>query len=414
MTRRLPLASARAALAAHVRPLDRESRPVYAVWELTLRCDLACRHCGSRAGRPREDELGTEASIELVRALADLGVQEITLIGGEAYLRDDWLDVVAAIRSHQMRCSIVTGGRGMDRALARRAKEAGLDGAAVSLDGLEAAHDSVRGLDGSWARAVAAARHLRGAGIPISFNTQVNRRTVADLPALLDVIVASGAHAWQLALTVPMGRAVDDPSFLLQPYELDHVYPTLAALAVQARDRGVRLVRGNNLGYFGPHEVDFEADPSAKNACGCGAGRDVIGIEADGSIKGCPSLATRAWAGGSVRDAALVDLWERAEPLRRLRDPRAGTSRGFCASCYYASECGGGCTWMAHSLFGVAGDNPYCHHRVLELKARGLRERVERVAPAPGLPFDRAEHRLVVEPWDTAEDVGTGSRAGLC
>lgn len=398
--RRLPVVDARPVeLADGARAVDRSSRPIYAVWELTLRCDLACKHCGSRAGHARADELSTAEALSMVGALDALGVRELTLIGGEAYLRADWLDVVAEARARGLRCSIVTGGRGVDAALAGRAAAAGLDGASISLDGLAPAHDAVRALEGSWDRAVAAAHHFDDAGIAVSFNTQVNRRTAGDLAALLDVVVECHAHSWQLALTVPMGRAADDPSLLLQPYELDSVYPALAALAVSARERGVRLVRGNNLGYFGPYEMDFEPDPSGKSACGCSAGRDVIGIEADGSIKGCPSLPTRDWVGGSVRGAPLVDLWERTAPLRRLREPRAAGARGFCATCYYAAECGGGCTWMAHALFGHPGDNPYCHHRVLELKARGLRERVERVGPAPGEPFDRAEHRLVLEPW---------------
>lgn len=53
---------------------------------------------------------------------------------------------------------------------------------------------------------------------------------------------------------------------------------------------------------------------------------------------------------------------------------------------------------MATALFGRPGNNPYCHHRALELARGGLRERVERTAPAPGLPFDRAAWTLVVEP----------------
>ena len=31
-------------------------RPYQVVWELTLACNMNCRHCGSRAGKPRPDE----------------------------------------------------------------------------------------------------------------------------------------------------------------------------------------------------------------------------------------------------------------------------------------------------------------------------------------------------------------------
>jgi len=39
----------------------------YAVWEITLKCNLACQHCGSRAGHTRSHELSTEEALDLVR-----------------------------------------------------------------------------------------------------------------------------------------------------------------------------------------------------------------------------------------------------------------------------------------------------------------------------------------------------------
>jgi hypothetical protein len=60
---------------------------------------------------------------------------------------------------------------------------------------------------------------------------------------------------------------------------------------------------------------------------------------------------------------------------------------------------------MTHSLFGTAGNNPFCHHRALELRGRGLRERVVPSAPAPGLPFDHGTHTLIIEALD-----GSGAR----
>src|SRR5690606_29946956 len=69
-------------------------RPIYCVWEITLACDLACRHCGSRAGKARPSELSTEEALSLADQLIELGIREVTLIGGEAYLRPDWLQLV--------------------------------------------------------------------------------------------------------------------------------------------------------------------------------------------------------------------------------------------------------------------------------------------------------------------------------
>jgi MoaA/NifB/PqqE/SkfB family radical SAM enzyme len=86
---------------------------------------------------------------------------------------------------------------------------------------------------------------------------------------------------------------------------------------------GVDLVAGNNVGYFGPYERILRGRTRRGYSCGCGAGRTTIGVEADGTIKGCPSLATREWAGGNIRDESLRDIWERATPLRYTRDRTA-------------------------------------------------------------------------------------------
>jgi MoaA/NifB/PqqE/SkfB family radical SAM enzyme len=51
-------------------------------------------------------------------------VAEITLVGGEVYLRVDWLTIVAAIRRRGMDCTMVTGGRGLTAERARAAKDA--------------------------------------------------------------------------------------------------------------------------------------------------------------------------------------------------------------------------------------------------------------------------------------------------
>jgi hypothetical protein len=54
-------------------------------------------------------------------------------------------------------------------------------------------------------------------------------------------------------------------------------------------------------------------------------------------------------------------------------------------------------------LLGRPGNNPYCHHRALELTREGKRERVVRAAPAPGEPFDYGRFEIVEEPWPEDE-----------
>lgn len=413
-TRKLPFAplaepaKRKLPLAESARPAD-TVRPLYCVWELTLACDLACRHCGSRAGKPRPDELTTAECLDLVRQLAELGVKEVSLIGGEAYLRDDWFDIVAAIARAGMLTNLTTGGRGMTAERAQAASRAGLRDASVSIDGLEATHDRLRGVHGSFRAALEAMDQLRAAGVRVNNNTQVNRLTMPELPALQETLLAHGSNGWQLHLTVPMGRAADEPEVLLQPHDLLDLFPMIPALKARADEAGMLLWRGNSLGYFGPYETLLVGWMPDGHSTGCGAGQSVLGIEADGTVKGCPSLITERWASGNLRDASLRDIWERGGPIRYTRDRQVGDLWGYCRSCYYADTCRAGCTWMSDSLLGRPGNNPYCHHRALELRRAGKRERIERAQDAPGKPFDAGLFRLILEDWPDSAPARTGA-----
>lgn len=382
-------------------------RTSYAVWEITLKCNLACSHCGSRAGQARSHELSTEEALDLVRQLAEVGIKEVTLIGGEAFLRPDWLEIATAINQADMRCTLTTGGYGITLETARKMKQAGIATVSVSVDGLEATHDRLRGRQGSWKYAFQTMGHLRQVGIPFGCNTQINRLTAPEVPRLYEHIREAGAKAWQIQLTVPMGNAADQAEILLQPYELLDLYPMLATVAQRAYQEGVQVQPGNNIGYYGPYERLLRGrgkDDEWTFWQGCAAGLSTLGIEADGAIKGCPSLPTAAYTGGNIRERSLHDIVASAEELRF--NLGAGTPEGtahlwgFCKTCEFAELCRGGCTWTSHVFFNRRGNNPYCHHRALTQAQRGKRERVIPKVEAPGRPFDHGEFELIEEPID--------------
>lgn len=385
-----------------VRDIDRAQRPNYAVWEITLACDLACRHCGSRAGRARPDELSTEQCFDLVDQMATLGVREVSLIGGEAYLREDWLSIVRRIRERGMMCQITTGARGLTEDVIRAAKDAGLQSVSISVDGFESVHDALRGVRGSFAAVKSAFAALkRVGGVRITANTQINRLNLREIEPLFAWLIEEGAVAWQVQLTAAMGRAADEDNILLQPYQVLETHPMLVRAKRFGSQRGVRMWPGNNIGYFGPYEHVLRGDWAGGHRGTCGAGRSTLGIEANGDIKGCPSLPTSDYVGGNIRDHALKEIWLRAPELRLSRDMTKDKLSGFCATCYYADDCRGGCHWTSHVLLGYPGDNPYCHHRAVELLDRNERERVRVKTPAPGEPFDYATYVIDREPWPT-------------
>lgn len=372
--------------------------PVHAVWELTLACDLKCHHCGSRAGKRRAKELTTAECLDLVRQLARMGTREVTLIGGEAYLRRDWLQIIREIRDQGMDCTMQSGGLNLTEDRIKGAVDAGLQALGISVDGLREVHDSLRGVKGSFDAAFKALHAAKKCGISSSVNTQITSLVIPQLRELMNLFIAAGARNWQVQLTVAMGRAADHPELLLQPYELLELMPLLAELFEEGADRGFLLLPGNNIGYFGPYESLWRGSGDDRVYwTSCNAGQNTLGIEADGTIKGCPSLPTSPYAGGNVRDRSLKHIWWQTDELSINRARATEELWGFCRSCYYAAGCKAGCTWTTHVLFGRAGNNPYCHHRALELSKQGLRERIAQVEKAPGTPFDHGRFELILE-----------------
>ncbi len=381
---------------------DAAAPPSHAVWEITLRCDLGCRHCGSRAGHAREQELSLPEALDLVDQMATLGLREVTLIGGEFYLREDWDRIAAAITARGMFCSIVTGARQMTPERVARAVAAGIGKISLSIDGLEATHDAIRGARGSWRSAVEAAGRIAGSGIDLSVNTQMNRLTMPELPGVAQLLASIGARSWMVILTAAMGRAADRGQLMLQPYHLLHLFPLLAEIKRDILDpSGIAFFPANNVGYFGPlaEQLRYGAD-SGFGWGGCDAGIASLGIESDGRLKGCPSLPSESYSMGNLRQESLASLWaQQARPVATQQD-----LWGFCAGCPHAAPCRGGCTWTSHVLFGRRGNNPYCHFRALHFAERGLAECLQPAAPAPGLPFDHGEYRLVERPLEEVLD----------
>lgn len=379
-------------------------KPVYVVWELTLRCDHACLHCGSRAGVERDSELSTDEALDVVKQLAEMGAREVVLIGGEAYLHDGFLIIAKALGAAGIAVAVTTGGRGITPALATQMKEVGITHVSVSIDGLEATHDWQRHRRGSYRDAMTALANLRDAGIPTASNININRKNRAELEALYDELRGE-IQSWQIQLTAPLGRAADRPDVLLQPYDLVELVPRIAALKQRARAEGIAITPGNNLGYFGPEETLLRSltAEDQDHWQGCQAGKFVLGIESNGDVKGCPSLQSAHYVGGNLRDASLEQVWQTPQ-LSFTRTRTVDDLWGFCRTCPFAKTCMAGCSFTSHAVFGRPGNNPYCHYRARDFAKRGLQERLVPATRAPGVPFDSGTFTIVEEPYGSSAE----------
>ena len=240
----------------------------------------------------------------------------------------------------------------------------------------------------------------------LATNTQINRLSMPELVALSDLLDELGSKAWQLQLTVPMGRAADRPQMLLQPFDLLELFPLLAWIKREKlTPRGIRAFPGNNIGYFSHYEEQLRfGGADGTHWGGCGGGTSCLGIEADGKIKACPSLPSDQYTGGYSRQRSVAEIIETTDELTHIGNRTEEDLWGFCRTCYYADICKAGCTWTAQVLMGRGGNNPYCIHRQLTYEADGKRERLLKVESAPGIPFDQGRFETVVEPHEPSDE----------
>jgi radical SAM protein with 4Fe4S-binding SPASM domain len=346
--------------------------PRVAVWELTLRCNLNCRHCGSKAGKARDDELSLPEALRLAEQLAELKCRYMTLSGGEPLLRRDWALIAEKLVDLGVTTGMISNGVNWSGEIAATAKTVGLESVAFSVDGFQEAHEYQRRVKGQWAKVLKAIDIAVGKGLRVSVVTTINNRNLHELEPLRELLREHGVRRWQVQFATPTGNMAENRSLVMDPKEVLYAVPLIARMC---RDNKLpKVYPGHDVGYFGEPEESLR-DPKATIPfwTGCSAGCSVIGIESNGNIKGCLSLPSvlnqeDAFIEGNIRNASLREIWYRKGAFKYNREFTLDQLGGFCRTCDYAEICRGGCTWSCYAETGFVRDNPYCYWRQLKLK----------------------------------------------
>jgi radical SAM protein with 4Fe4S-binding SPASM domain len=346
--------------------------PRIAVWELTLRCNLSCRHCGSRAGRARDDELTLAEALHLADELATMGCRFATLSGGEPLLRSDWPAIAERLIERGITVGLISNGILWTDACAKLAKTLGLETVAFSLDGFRESHEYQRRVPGQWQQVLDAIERCVKHGIRASVVTTVNKRNAGELVDLRKLLAERGVQRWQVQFATPTGNMADHRSLLMEPSDLLDVIPLIAAMCRD--DLLPRVYPGHDVGYYGEHEEALRSHAEPLPVwTGCSAGCSIVGIESNGNIKGCLSLPSAMngvdrFVEGNVRDSSLEAIWNGPSAFAYNREFTTDLLGGFCRTCDYAEVCRGGCTWTTFAEHGPVRDNPYCYYRQQQLK----------------------------------------------
>jgi MoaA/NifB/PqqE/SkfB family radical SAM enzyme len=92
-----------------------------AVWEITMGCNMRCKHCGSSCEETFPDELTTEEALNLCDDLGKLGFKHITLSGGEPTIRKDWNLIAERLNKNGIIPNLITNGWLIDENIIEKA-----------------------------------------------------------------------------------------------------------------------------------------------------------------------------------------------------------------------------------------------------------------------------------------------------
>lgn len=340
-------------------------KPITAVWEITMACNMRCMHCGSACAQALPDELTTDEALALCDQIGQLQMKWVTLSGGEPLTRKDWPLLAKRLNQNKVIPNLITNGWLLNENIIALMKESGIGTVAISLDGIRETHDAIR-CKGSFDKDIEAFKLLKRYGQYTGAITSINRTNIKELDAIKNILIGIGVDSWQLQICIPMGNMVNHRDELIDPEDVDAILDFCLKTAMEKK---IIVYPADCLGYYTEKEELIRAislgTPSFSPWTGCNAGRRGFGILHNGDILGCTSIRDRSYIEGNVRDKSLVEIWNDENAFKWMRKMTRNDLDGMCRGCEYGDVCLGGCPNTRLTMNGtMKSENPYCSFKV--------------------------------------------------
>ena len=272
-------------------------------------------------------------------------VFQVNFGGGEPFLRDDFLDLLAYCHARGITTCVSTNGTVLDDALVDRL----LDLAApvylqVSLDGARAeTNDAIRG-PGTFARILDGVESLVGRSYPdLSLNMVVTRLNAGEVGDF-DRLTRSYGAKTRLSRFRPSGAGCGAWEDLC--LTRDQLLELSAFLGHHPE-----ILTGDSF---------FSLTPNDRRTLGltvCGAARMTCAVAPDGGVYPCAFLCDPVFKAGDVTREPLSAIFRDAPVFARFREVEPEACRG----CDRFSVCHGGCPAVAYFLTrSIGSPDPEC------------------------------------------------------
>ncbi len=245
----------------------------------------------------------------------------VNITGGEPFLRDDLSEIIEVVQSKTDRIVVSTNGYHTDRVLelARRFPNLGFR---VSIEGLPAANDELRGLKDGFDHGMRTLLQLRHIGCrDIGFGITVSDRNADDLLELAELADSMG---FELATAVTHNSYYfhKDDNEIQDPERVASRFEELARKQIASNSPKKWFRAWFNMGLANKARGGSRALP-------CGMGSDMFFIDPFGVIRPCNGMAHEdGSAMGSLKESSFDEIWT-SDAAKSIRE-QVGTCTQEC------------------------------------------------------------------------------------
>ncbi|MEW6110446.1 MAG: radical SAM protein [Nitrospirota bacterium] len=286
----------------------------YLELQITDRCNLRCKHCYINTPlNPAGCELSVKQIRNILKEFEEMQGLRVLITGGEPLIHSRFDEINRILPDFFVRKLLLTNGLLLNKQIL---DSLNVDEIQISIDGLEKAHDALRG-KGSFRSAMEAVRRSVGSGFDVSVSTMVHAKNLGDFEELDRIFKDLGVKDWTVDIPCPTGRMTENPEFCLEP---------------EAGGKYLSYGYGEGL-HAG--EAGF--------ACGL----HLMSVMADGRVSKCTFYAEASV--GTIENG-LRENWQKIKPVRfeELR-----------CDCEFGESCRGGCRYRAELSGDASGKDLY-------------------------------------------------------
>lgn len=314
------------------------SAPINLTWDITNTCNLTCSYCINASGPVPDDGLNIDQCLTVADQIAELGVFNVWIGGGEPLMKKGIEHVLRRLKAHNIKIILATNGTLLTHEKYFNLVAETCTEINISVDGLEQAqHASLRGSNAKLQDTVTAVKTLKTKAphLYVTALTVIHKNNLPLVPKIIDFCYDIGCDKWTHDELYALGRGSDLSKIILAHQGYDTLYDMVSQKAREYRGR--MIVED----YVRMHRL---TEPGAvKPFYGCVAGNQEIAIQHDGSVYPCQKLQYDKYLCGNVRDTSLSEIWQNSSILNWLR--QRNIQKTECSGCfaYAQGQCNGGC-----------------------------------------------------------------------